>query len=56
MSSAEKFEIFLKICIVVFLILSTLKLFGIITISWYIIFLPIIIPVILILKELGLFD
>lgn len=55
MSSADKFEIFLKICGIVFLILSLLKLFGIITISWWIIFLPIIIPVILILKELGVF-
>ncbi len=56
MSSAEKFEIFLKICKWLFLILLLLQLVGLITISWWIIFIPIIIPIILILKELGVFN
>jgi len=54
MSSADKFEIFLKICGVVFVILLILKLLFI-SISWWIVFLPIIIPIFLILEELGLF-
>jgi len=56
MSSVEKFEIFLKICKWLFLILLLLQLVGLITISWWIIFIPIIIPIILILKELGVFN
>lgn len=56
MSSAEKFEIFLKICKWLFLILLLLQLVELITISWWIIFIPIIIPIILILKELGVFN
>lgn len=55
MSSADKFELFLKICGVIFSLLFVLKIFSVISVSWWIIFLPIIIPTILILKELGAF-
>lgn len=54
LSSADKFEIFLKFCGIVFIILLILNLY-IINISWWIVFLPIIIPSILIMKELGVF-
>jgi len=54
MDSADKFEIFLKICGVVFVILLISKLL-LINISWWIVFMPIIVPALLILKELGVF-
>ena len=56
MDSADKFDIFLRVCKWIFLILLVLKLLGFITISYWIVFLPIIIPIILILKELGAFN
>jgi predicted RND superfamily exporter protein len=53
--SAEKFEIFTKVCVIVFILLILLKLF-VINISWLIVFIPIIVPVILIMWQLGLFN
>ena len=53
-SSADKFEIFLKLCGIIFVVLLISKLF-LINISWWIVFLPIIIPSIFILQELGMF-
>lgn len=47
MSSADKFEIFLKMCGVIFIILVLLKLF-VLNISWWLVTLPIIIPLVII--------
>mgnify|MGYP003650086489 FL=1 len=56
MDSSDKFDIFLRVCKWIFLILLVLKLLGFITISYWIVFLPIIISIILILKALGAFN
>jgi hypothetical protein len=50
---ADKFGIFVNVCVVIFIILLLMKLF--ISISWFIVFLPIIIPGILIMWEMGVF-
>lgn len=50
---AVKSDIFIKICILVFLILFVLKIIGIIYLGYQIIFLPIVILVIIILWEAG---
>jgi hypothetical protein len=42
MSSADKFEIFIRICLNTSLILFILRIFSIITISYWIVFAPII--------------
>lgn len=55
MNSADKFDIFLKICFIVFIILLIIKLF-ILNISWILVFTPIILPILLIMKELGVFN
>jgi hypothetical protein len=56
MDYATKFDyLFLRPCVIIFIILLILKLLSIIAVSWWIIFLPIIIPILLILKELGIF-
>jgi hypothetical protein len=56
MDYATKFDyLFLRPCVIIFIILLILKLLSIIAVSWWIIFLPIIIPILLILKELGVF-
>jgi len=55
MSSAEKFELFLKICAAIFVLLFTLKIMGVVDINWLFVFLPIIVPGIMILIELGVF-
>lgn len=44
MNNADKFELFLKICKWIFVILFILKITGI-SISWWIVFFPIIIPI-----------
>ncbi len=48
MSSADKFEIFLKMCGVIFIILVLLKLFVLTYISWWLVTPPIIIPLVFI--------
>jgi len=48
-------EYFFNIGIIIFIILLNLKIFGIIDIGWFVVFLPIIILIIIILKELGIF-
>jgi|688.fasta_scaffold176100_1 hypothetical protein len=56
MDYATKFDyLFLRPCVIIFVILLILKLLSIITVSWWVVFLPIIIPILLILKELGVF-
>jgi hypothetical protein len=56
MDYATKFDyLFLRPCVIIFVILLILKLLSIITVSWWVVFLPIIIPFLLILKELGVF-
>jgi hypothetical protein len=61
MDAADKFEIFLKICGILFKVLLITKMFIIfdlidIELSWWVVFTPIIIPVVIILNELGAFQ
>jgi len=57
MDYATKFDyLFLRPCVIIFIILLILKLLSIIAVSWWIIFLPIIVPILLVLKELGVFS
>jgi len=52
MNSAEKFELFLKICKWIFITLLILNL-TIISISWWIIFLSFIIPIVIVIIVLS---
>jgi len=56
MEASDKFGIFIKLCVLIFLTLIILKFTCVITISFWLVFLPIIIPLIIILKELGAFN
>lgn len=56
MSSADKFELFMKICGTITAGLFVLNMFNAIHISWWVVFSPVILVIILILKELGAFN
>jgi hypothetical protein len=53
MSSADKFELFMKICGTITAVLFVLNILNVIDISWWIVFAPVILVIILIMKELG---
>lgn len=55
MSSADKFDIFMRICAALTTGMIVLNLFNVINISWWIVFSPVILVVILIMKEMGAF-
>lgn len=55
MSSADKFDIFMRICEALTTGMIVLNLFNVINISWWIVFSPVILVVILIMKEMGAF-
>jgi hypothetical protein len=56
MESADKFEIFLKLCKYIFVLLLVLKITGVLSISYWIVFTPILIPILIIMYELGAFN